>query len=548
MAGAVATRPADVGLKREMGLIGAICSSETTIIGSGWLFGAWYAASAAGTAAILGWVIGGAAIIILALVHSELGGMYPVAGGTARFPHFAFGSLAGTAFGFFSWGIAVAPVEAFAVMAYAQYYWHGLYNTTTSNVTGLGFGMSITLMAIFTVINFLAMRAFNKVNSAITWWKVAIPVLAIIVLLTQFRAGNFGSHGGFLPYGTKALFAAIPSAGIIFAYLGFEQADQLAGEVRNPQRNVPLGIIGAILIGTVIYILLQVVFIGALRPPELAHGWSGLATNSGLRTGPLAFLTGVVGLGWLAVILRVDAVISPSGTGLIAVTGSSRVGYGLARNRYYPQFFAKVDKRGVPWFSLILTFLLGLVFLLPFPSWHSLVSLVTSAAVLMYAGAPLALGAFRRQVPEANRPYRLPGAAVIAPFAFIIANMLIYWSGFEVIWKLGIVLVISYVLIAIFMAFDKRRPPLKWKAALWLPAWLIGLGVISWQGQYSGGAVKAPVNTGNLPFWWDMLAVAGFSLIIYYWAQASRLPRGEMIELVSRQAAPAPEPAGTPGS
>ena len=548
MAGAVTTRPADVGLRREMGPIGAICSSETTIIGSGWLFGAWYAAAAAGTAAILGWVIGGAAVIILALVHAELGGMYPVAGGTARFPHFAFGSLAGVSFGFFSWGIAVAPVEAFAVMAYAQYYWHGLYDTTTSNVTGLGFGMSITLMAIFTVVNFLAMRAFNKVNTAITWWKVAIPVLAIIVLLTQFRGGNFGSHGGFLPYGTKALFAAIPSAGIIFAYLGFEQADQLAGEVRNPQRNVPLGIIGAIGIGTVIYILLQVVFIGALRPAELAHGWSGLASNSGLRTGPLAFLTGVVGLGWLAVILRVDAFISPSGTGLIAVTGSSRVGYGLARNRYYPQLFARVDKRGVPWFSLILTFLLGLVFVLPFPSWHSLVSLVTSAAVLMYAGAPLALGAFRRQVPEASRPYRLPGAAVIAPFAFIIANLLIYWSGLEVIWKLGIVLAIGYALIGIFMAFDRQRPPLQWKAAAWLPAWLIGLGVISWQGQYSGGAVKAPVNTGNLPFWWDMLAVAGFSLIIYYWAQASRLPRSEMMELVSRQAAPQPEPAGTPGS
>ena len=548
MAEAITIRPADVDLNREMGLIGAICSSETTIIGSGWLFGAWYAASAAGTAAILGWVIGGVAIIILALVHAELGGMYPVAGGTARFPHFAFGSLAGTAFGFFSWGIAVAPVEAFAVMAYAQYYWHGLYDTTTSNVTALGFGMSITLMAIFTMVNFLAMRAFNKVNTAITGWKVAIPVLAIIVLLTQFRAGNFGSHGGFLPYGIKALFAAIPSAGIIFAYLGFEQADQLAGEVRNPQRNVPLGIIGAIGIGTVIYILLQVVFIGALRPAELAHGWAGLAANSGLRTGPVAFLTGAVGLGWLAVILRVDAVISPSGTGLIAVTGTSRVGYGLARNRYYPQFFAKVDKRGVPWFSLILTFLLGLVFVLPFPSWHSLVSLVTSAAVLMYAGAPLALGAFRRQVPEANRPYRLPDAALIAPLAFIIANMLIYWSGFEVIWKLGIVLVIGYALIGIFMAFDKRRPPLNPKAAAWLPAWLIGLGVISWQGQYSGGAVKAPVNTGNLPFWWDMLAVAGFSLIIYYWAQASRLPRDEMMELVSRQAAPQPEPAGTPGS
>src|SRR6266567_8988091 len=88
-----ATKPTDVGLRREMGLIGATWASETSIIGSGWLFGAWLAAAAAGTAALLGWVIAGVAVIILALVHAELGAMYPVAGGTARFPHFAYGSV-----------------------------------------------------------------------------------------------------------------------------------------------------------------------------------------------------------------------------------------------------------------------------------------------------------------------------------------------------------------------------------------------------------------------------------------------------------------------
>ncbi|MBO0837759.1 MAG: amino acid permease, partial [Actinobacteria bacterium] len=86
------TRPADIGLKREMGLIGATWASMTSLIGSGWLFGSWKGAFSTGTSAILGWVIAGCAIIILALIHAELGGMYPVAGGTARFPHFAFGS------------------------------------------------------------------------------------------------------------------------------------------------------------------------------------------------------------------------------------------------------------------------------------------------------------------------------------------------------------------------------------------------------------------------------------------------------------------------
>ena len=525
-----------------MGLIGATWASETSIIGSGWLFGALFAAQAAGTAALLGWVIAGVIVIILALVHAELGGMYPVSGGTARFPHFAFGSIAGISFGFFSWlqAVTVAPIECFAVMTYGSYYWHGLYNPTTGNVTGLGFVMTIILMAIFTAINFLAIGMFSKVNSGITWWKVAIPVLTIIVLLFKFNVHNLGAGGGFMPFGIKALFAAIPSAGIVFAYLGFEQADQLAGEIKNPQRNLPRAILLATAIGIAIYVLLQFVFIGAIPHSLISgpKGWAGIPATSPIAIGPFAGLAGVVGLSVLAVLLRIDAFVSPFGTGLIYQTSTSRVGYGLARNRYYPQLFQKVDKNGVPWFSLIIAFLFGLLFLLPFPSWHSLVGLVTSASVLMYAGAPLSLGAFRGQVPEAPRPYRLPGAPVIAPLAFIMANLIIYWSGFEVLWKLAIAIVIGYVLIGIFMAFDPKRPPLDWKSAQWLPVYLIGMGIISWQGQFSGQSSTTPLpptNTGHLPFWWDMLVVAAFSLAIYYWAQATRLSRQDMLELVGRQ-------------
>ena len=548
-AGATEARPTDVGLKREMGLIGATWASETSIIGSGWLFGALFAAQAAGTAALLGWVIAGVIIIILALVHSELGAMYPVAGGTARFPHFAFGSVAGISFGFFSWlqAVTVAPIECFAVMQYGSYYWHGLYDPATKNVTGLGFAMTVVLMAIFTAINFLGMKLFSKVNAGITWWKVAIPVLAIIVLLFKFHANNLGAGGGFMPFGIQALFGAIPSAGIVFAYLGFEQADQLAGEIKNPQRNLPLAIITACLIGIAIYFLLQLAFIGAIPHSLISgpKGWAGLPDDSPVVVFPFAGVASLAALGWLALLLRIDAFVSPFGTGLIYQTSTSRVGYGLARNRYYPQLFAKTDRNGVPWFSLIIAFLFGLLFLLPFPSWHSLVGLVTSASVLMYAGAPLSLGAFRGQVPEASRPYRMPGAVWLAPLAFVLSNLLIYWSGFEVLWKLAIAIVVGYVLIGVFMAFDPQRPPLDWKSAQWLPVYLIGMGIISWQGRYSGTSDEHPLpptNTFRIPFWWDIAVVAAFSVIIYFWAQRVRLPRAEMLELVNRQAGEAPEP------
>src|SRR5579875_1037265 len=104
------------GLDRGVGFLGLLWASETSIIGSGWLFGALGAAVLAGPSAILGWVLGSVIILILALVHAELGGLFPVSGGTSRFPHYAFGSFAGATFGWASYlqAATVAPIEVLA--------------------------------------------------------------------------------------------------------------------------------------------------------------------------------------------------------------------------------------------------------------------------------------------------------------------------------------------------------------------------------------------------------------------------------------------------
>jgi amino acid transporter len=538
-------RPADVGLKREIGLIGATWSSETSIIGSGWLLGSFAAAQAIGGAAIIDWVIGAVVALVLALIHAELGAMYPVAGGTARFPHLAFGQGAGISFGFFSWlqAVTVPPIEAYAVIHYASYYWHGIYNANANggngNVTHWGFVLEIGLMAVFCALNFIPMRIYNPIYSIITWWKVAIPVLTIIVLFTQFHGVNFHAGGGFFPTGTgvKNLFEALPGASIVFAYLGFEQADQLAGEVKNPQRNLPLAIILSILIGGAIYILLQIVFIGAVPPGHLGpKGFAGIAATDPLALAPFAGLASLVSFGWLSGILRVDAFISPAGTGAIYMTSTSRVAYGLARNRYFPGIFGAVSRRGIPWFGMITAFIFGLVFTFPFPSWHSLVGLVTSASVLMYAAAPLSLGTFRYRLPGAIRPFRLPGAAVMAPLGFIFSSLIIYWSGFETLWKLGVAIVLGYVVIGMYNSDRPEVPKINWVKSSWIGAYLLGMGIISWQGQFG------PENTYRIPFWWDIGIVAVFSLVIYYWAIYQGSQTTEEIEArIAEQAAPVEE-------
>ena len=120
------------------------------------------------------------------------------------------------------------------------------------------------------MINLLAVRMVLTINSALTWWKLALPVVTILVfLLAGFHGANFTSHG-FAPGGASGVFSAVATSGIVFSYLGFRQAVELAGESSNPKRNLPIAIIGSVLIGLVIYVGLQVAFIGALSPADIA--------------------------------------------------------------------------------------------------------------------------------------------------------------------------------------------------------------------------------------------------------------------------------------
>jgi amino acid transporter len=527
------------GLLREIGLIGLLWASMGSIIGSGWLFGAQEALIAAGPAAIISWVIGGVAILILALVHAELGGMYPVSGGSARFPHYAFGGVAGASFGWFSYlqAATVAPIEVEAVIEYAAHYsWADGWLHTDGTLTTSGLLVAIVLMALFTSINFLGVRALAFTNSVATWWKVGVPLAVIfIVAITSFHGSNFTAANGFAPGGAHGVLIAVSTSGIIFAYLGFEQADQLAGESSNPKRDIPIAVIGSILLGFIIYVLLQIVFIAGLPSDAIGDTWD--ATGQGLYTaftGPWAQLASALSLGWLASILYFDALVSPGGTGLIYTAASSRVSYGLSRNGYIPTWFERLNDRRVPWVGVIAAFIVGCVCFLPFPSWQDLVGLITSASVLMYAGAPLSFGVFRRRLPNADRPFKLPAGEFFAPLAFVVANLLILWATWDVDWKLGVAILIGYVILVANQALDLNptKPILNWHAAQWLPVYLVGMGLIVYLSSFG------PLDDPVLNDWWSIGVVAAFSLLIYYWALAVALPATDIEQMIEEVVLP----------
>ena len=320
----------------------------------------------------------------------------------------------------------MAPIEVLAAVQYlSTAHWarnfYVSHPGSGGTLHGSGYLAAAILMLLFVIINLVGIRAFARINNAITSWKVAVPVVTILILLIgHFHSANFGHAGGgfFTSHDAiKNILLTLP-AGIIFSLLGFEQAVQLGGESANPGRDLPRAVILSILIGAALYILIQVAFIGALtpQPAHLAARLDGPRLDQHQPSGGRAQRGAVLHPGQHRRHLLAGHGAAhrrrrlAGGTGLMYETSSARLSFGLARNGYLPTAFERVNRRKVPVFGVIIATLIGVLFLLPFPSWSKLVGIVTSASVLMYAGAPIALGALRKQKPDLPRPYRLPAA------------------------------------------------------------------------------------------------------------------------------------------
>jgi amino acid transporter len=322
------TERGDEGLRRDVGFFGLLWVSAGTTLGSGWLFGAFVAVAIAGPSALVGWVLAAILLAPLALVFAELGSMFPESGGPGRFAHHAFGSLAGATFGWFAYvqAATIAPIEVLAAIQYlsTNSWAEGLYDSGTGTLSASGYVVAVVLMGAFVTLNLLGIRWLARANSAITVVKLVIPVLTAVALIAaSFHLDNFTAVGGFFVSGdhgpVQPILSAITAGGITFALMGFEGALQIGGESRHPQRDLPRAVLGSFFGCTLIYLVVQVAFIGAL-PPSLLSGlasWTGLAADPTLARAPFFVLAGLVNLVWLAWVLRVDAVLSPSGTGLL---------------------------------------------------------------------------------------------------------------------------------------------------------------------------------------------------------------------------------------
>ncbi|MDE2308423.1 MAG: APC family permease [Xanthomonadaceae bacterium] len=514
--------PAAGKFRRQLSLVDLTFIGLGAIFGSGWLFSASHVAALAGPAGILSWLIGGAAVLLLGLVYCELGAALPRAGGVVRYPEYSHGMLLGSLMGFITL-IAFSSLIAIEIVACRQYaaaWLPALSRPGSGDPSVLGWLAQLALLTVFFVLNYSSVKTFARANNLISIFKFVVPLLVVVLLLGHFHPRNMQAHG-FAPFGFAGVEAAVSAGGVIFAYLGLTPIVAVASEVRDPQRNIPIALILSVALSTVIYLLLQVAFAGSIPAPLLAHGWSGIGTMFALPYHDIAL---ALGLGWLALLVVADAVISPSGTGNIYMNATPRVIYGWARSGSFFPLFARVDAAsGIPRPALWLTFALSIFWTLPFPSWEALIRVVSAALVLSYAVAPVTVAALRRNAPALPRPFLLRGFAVLGPASFAVAALIVYWSDWDTVsWLLGLQvgLFALYVLWPRGAGSDRLQLAREVHSSLWLVGFYAAIMLLSYLGTFGGrGIIDQP---------WDSLLVTAVALAVYYWGAHTGVPASRL--------------------
>lgn len=497
-------------LKRSITIPGLLFAAIAGIMGSGWLFGPFFAAKIAGPAAILSWVLGGGLMILIAITFAELASAFPVAGGSVRFLQFSHGPLVSFTMAWIAWlsSAAVAPIETLAILQYISSYYSGIMHTVSgvSVLTDKGIAYAALLMLLMCVINYFGVRFLSKANSIVVFFKLAVPTITIVFLMTHiFHAHNLTAMG-FAPQGLKGILAALPTAGVIFSFIGYSPAIQLAGEAKNPMRAIPIAIIGALLIAVTIYILLQIAFVAALQPSDFQNGWANLSLPEG---GPFVAIAKSLGAVWMVVIIMSGATIAPFGTALIYTASASRIAYAMGENGYVPKSLQSLNHFGVPAKMIGINYVVGLCLFLPFPSWQQMVSFLVGAFVFSYGVGPLALIVLRQTMPNHHRPFKVPCARLTCFLAFYVCNLIIFWTGWIIVSKMMLAIMLGYVFLGIFKCTRQGKSlHLPWKNSWWLFPYIILMTLVSYLGSFGGGI-------SYLSFGWDFLVIAILTLIIF---------------------------------
>jgi amino acid transporter len=374
-------------LKKELGFFDVTSVALGLIIGSGIYIMPAIIAKMMGPAQIVAWIIGGFICILVGLCYAELGSMYKESGGAFVYVTEAFGKFTGFMMGWVFviayWAILAAEANAFAI--YLSYLWPAAETTMKPLIV-------ILLLLFFTYINYRGIKTSSVVQNL---FSIAKTLPLLILGFTGILFIKLENFRPFAPLGWATLGGAVLTT--FWPYFGFEEAAVPAEEVKNPKRNIPLGMIAGILLGMFVYLLIVVVVTGILPQQQLS------ATDK-----PLAdAATGIFGPAG-AILIVIAALVSIAGATNGSILCYPRLCYSMSRHHLLPKIFAKIHPIfKTPYYSIAFVFIMSSVFGVS-GSFETLALVATTAFIFQYLMASLSLIVLRHKQPNVKRIFRVP--------------------------------------------------------------------------------------------------------------------------------------------
>ncbi|MDR3526259.1 MAG: amino acid permease [Rhizomicrobium sp.] len=465
---------AELKLKRALGPTSLIMIGIGSIVGAGIFVYAGHAAAAnAGPAVLISFAIAGFGCLFAGLCYAEFASMIPESGSSYTYAYATMGRFMAWFIGWnmvLEYGVSASGVAAGwsgyflsflqhmgiafpAAFANAPLEGHGIGDL---HLTGAIINLpAVVLIVALTALLVVGVRETARFNNAMVLLKVGIVLMLILFGLPYVTAAHFTpfippNTGQLGHFGISGIFAGAAIA--FFAFIGFEAVSVSASECKNPQRDLPIGILGSLAVCTVLYILIAVVLIGITD-------WRTLDVPD-----PMSFaVSKVAGLKWLVQYVNIAAM---AGLGTVVFTslyGQTRVFYSMARDGFLPPAFSAVHKTfHTPHRGTIIVGVVAALLAAIFP-FDVLADLVSIGTLLAFIAVCTGIMILRITTPKAPRSFRTPFVWLVAPAGIAVCGVMMFFLSDGTKWRLVIWTALGLV---IYFAYGIwHAAPWKWKVS-----------------------------------------------------------------------------------
>jgi basic amino acid/polyamine antiporter, APA family len=443
-------------LARDLGVSHASAIVVGTIIGSGIFLVPAEMMQAVGSAKLvyLAWLVGGLLSFFGALTYAELGAMKPQAGGEYVYVRDGYGPLAGFLYAW-SWFLiakpaSIATITTGLVRILGTFPVFAFFSThVVSWPFAITYGQLVAIAAtlLISLLNYVGIKRAGEFQLVFTLLKVAI-ILGIVVIGFSYSGGSWSHFAGDYSAakgGLAGFMAALVAA--LWAYDGWNDLNMVAGEIRQPERNIPIALIAGVATVAALYMLVNAAV-------QFVLPASAIAASPRPASDAIGLVWGTLGASVVSAGMAVSMLVTLNGT----IMSGARIPFAVARDRYFFSALADVHPRfRTPSVAIVVQAALAVLLLLFGGSFRQFFSLTIFAEWLFYMIAASTVFIFRRRNPQAVRPYRVWGYPVVPALFVLAATVLLYYTFTDNLRNSALGCLVILAGVPVFYAFARRR-------------------------------------------------------------------------------------------